>query len=91
MLTVTISDLKKDTKNIQNLAHHEPVLIEGGDSKQVLLDYDHYQKIVGKDADKPFVSLYDTFVNIASQFSDEERAILADIDDESDFSVLDRK
>ena len=70
MLTVTSSDLHKDTKNIQDLANREPVLIDNGNNKQVLLDYDHYQKIVGKNADKPVVSLYESFANIPPDLAD---------------------
>lgn len=78
MLTVTSAELHKDTKNIQNLADKEPVLIENGNSKQVLLDYDHYQKIVGKEADKPFVSAYDAFF---ANMSPELYQALAKLDD----------
>lgn len=45
------------------------------------MSYDEYKKLVGVDADKPFVSLYDAFV---TNMPDDLREALAQIDDDDD-------
>lgn len=87
MIKVTHTEFIQNPSHIQHLAEQEPVLVENGDKTQVLMGYDQYAKLSGISSDKPFVSLYDMFEQIASEFSDEEREILANIDDEADFSM----
>lgn len=87
MIKVTYTEFIQNPSHIQHLAEQEPVLVENGDKTQVLMGYDQYAKLSGISSDKPFVSLYDMFEQIASEFSDEEREILANIDDEADFSM----
>lgn len=84
MIKVTNTQFIQNPSHIQHLAEQEPVLVENGDKTQVLMDYEQYAQMSGT---KPFVSLYDMFEQIASEFSDEEREILANIDDEADFSM----
>lgn len=87
MIKVTHTEFIQNPSHIQHLAEQEPVLVENGDKTQVLMGYDQYAQLSGISSDKPFVSLYDMFEQIASEFSDEEREILANIDDEADFSM----
>lgn len=86
MIKVTNTQFIQNPSHIQHLAEQEPVLVENGDKTQVLMDYEQYAQLSGENPDKPFVSLYDAFSQIASEFSDEEREILANVDDEADFS-----
>lgn len=83
MIKVTNTQFIQNPSHIQHLAEQEPVLVENGDKTQVLMDYEQYAQMSGT---KPFVSAYDTYMQIMSDFSPEELELLACDDIEFDMS-----
>lgn len=83
MITIqSISDLKK----AQQHAEQEPVIVSNGNQKQILMDYEQYEQLSNTKSNKPFVSAYDAYMQIMSDFSQEELEILACDDIEFDMS-----
>lgn len=83
--------LQRDPAYFQKLANDEPVLIDMGEKKQLLIDYDEFVKLGGKlDISQfdGFVSAYDNFVKVMSEnFTEEELKLLASDDIEFDNSM----
>lgn len=90
-ISYTHHDLQNRTLELQELAKKHPILIQDGETKQVLLSYDDYKKMAGETADEPFESAYDFFVKMMADFSSEELALLADDSIEFDMSFSERK
>lgn len=82
--------MHEDTAHLQKLAKYSPILIQDGDTKQMLMSYEDYKKLAGNDADKPFVSAYDVFMQMFEGYSDEELEVLASDDIEFDMSFSER-
>lgn len=82
--------LQRDPAYFQKLANDEPVLIDMGEKKQLLIDYDEFVRLGGKldiRKDKNFVSAYDSLMKIMSNYSEEELELLASDDIEFDKSM----
>ncbi|MDO5051026.1 MAG: hypothetical protein Q4D68_04730 [Moraxella equi] len=90
MISYGNADLHERIAHLQKLANKHPVLIQDGDTKQVLLDYEHYKELVGDDADRPFLSAYDAFVAMMSDFSEEGLTLLTKDDVVFDMSHLEK-
>lgn len=86
MISYTNADLHNKTQELQELAKRTPVLIQDGETKQVLMSYDRYKELAGEQADKPFKSAYEAFMEMMSSFSEEEQELLANCDIEFDMS-----
>lgn len=83
--------LQKDPAYFQKLANDEPVLIDMGEKKQLLIDYDEFIRLGGQlDISQydGFVSAYDNLIKImAENFTKEELELLASDDIEFDKSM----
>lgn len=88
MISYTHADLHNKTQELQELAKRTPVLIQDGETKQVLMSYDRYKELAGEQVDKPFVSAYDAYMAIMADFSEEQLDALADADVEFDMSFV---
>lgn len=92
MIEVSAVQFIQNPAHIQALATKEPVIVDNGKHKQVLMNYDDYQALTKKmDADKPSLSAYDAYMQIMSDYSDEELEALADDSVEFDMSFLEQK
>lgn len=87
MIEISSSQFIQNPIHIQNLAEKEPVIVNDGTKKQVLMSYEDFLSLNAPQ--KPFVSLYDALV---TNMPDELRQALAQIDDDDepdDFSYAD--
>lgn len=76
MIEITAVQFVNNPTHYQTLAEQEPVVVDNGNQKQVLMNYDEFLTL--KTHSKPFVSLYQTFANVP----DELREALSQIDDD---------
>lgn len=83
MIEITATEFLNNPAYVQMLAKKEPVIVDNGDYKQVLVDYDEF---INKtpNAEKSFVSLYDVFTNIPEDLQ-KALAEIEDIDDDELF------
>lgn len=91
MISYTNADLAQNTAHLQQLANELPILIADGDTKQVLMSYERYKELAGENADKPFISAYDAFMEMMSGYTDEELDALARDDIELDMSFAENR
>lgn len=79
-ISYTHHDLQNRTLELQELAKKHPILIQDGETKQVLLNYDDYKKMAGEAADElRFLSLHDAiFTNMPAELYQ----LLAEMDDD---------
>lgn len=89
MIEVTAVQFIQNPEHIQALAEKEPVIVDNGKQKQVLMNYDDYQALKKADTDKP-LSAYDAFIEMISDYTDEELVALAKDDIELDMSFLEK-
>lgn len=90
MISYTNDYLHQHTAELQKMAEQLPVLISDNGRKQVLMDYEHYKKLAGENADQPFISAYDAFMEMMSGYTDEQLEALAKDDIEFDMSFLEK-
>lgn len=83
MLQITTNEFLQNPNHFQTIAEKEPIIVENGEQKQILMSYDDFLKLNTK---KPAVSLYDVFANVP----DELREALLLIDDVDDDELLAR-
>lgn len=88
MISYTNADLHNKTAELQALANRTPILIDDGDTKQVLMSYEQYKTLSQENTGKPFVSAYDAYMQIMADWSDEKLDALADADVEFDMSFV---
>lgn len=79
MIEISTAQFIQNPAHIQSLAEKEPVLLDNGKHKQVLMNYDDFLSL--NQTKKPFVSLYDALV---TNMPTELREALAQIDDDDD-------
>lgn len=91
MIEFSPNDLATHTAHIQRLAQNHPVMISDNQTKQILMTYDDYLKL-GGEPQPPFESAYEFFVKSMNEhFSQEELAILAEMDFDADMSNVEQK
>lgn len=88
MISYTQHDLQNRTLELQELAKQHPVLIQTGETKQVLLSYADYQKMAGNIENEPLQSASDFLLQLGLGLTDEELEILVNSDVEFDMSLL---
>lgn len=86
MIEVTVAEFIKNPSHVQSLAQKEPVIVGDGDNKQVLMDYDEYQKSIGEDVNKPPMTGREFLAEMAEGMTDEQLELLASTDMEFDMS-----
>lgn len=81
LLQITTHEFLQNPTHFQTLADKEPIIVENGEQKQILMNYSDFLKL---NPQKPAVSLYDVFANVPDELR--EALLLIDDDIEEDFS-----
>lgn len=86
MISYTNADLHNKTAELQALANRTPILIDDGDTKQVLMSYEQYQALAN--TDKSLNETQQFLSAMMAGLSKTEQALLADSDIEFDMSFV---
>lgn len=84
MIEIAATEFLNNPAYVQMLAEKEPVIVDNGTKKQVLMDYDEFINNAQANSQKSFVSLYDVFTNIPEDLQ-KALAKIEDIDDDELF------